>query len=73
MASLFDFFDVEYFRHQLGGPCFCCFFCRTFAQNAKMARQIIGDDLNTPPRSLTFSPHKNGAWKTILSYWEGNF
>ena len=27
-----------------------------------------------PPRSLTASlPLKNGGWKTILSYWEGNF
>ena len=26
------------------------------------------------PRSLTASlPLKNGGWKTILSYWEGNF
>ncbi len=32
----------------------------------------IGSQICTPPK-FNSSPLKNGGWKTILSYWEGNF
>ena len=43
-----------------------------FCKISDTKQQDVGD--STPPKDkFNSSPLKNDGWKTILSYWEGNF